>query len=476
MLRSLLVALCRFLLRIFFRRIEVVGLHRLPEEGSVLFALNHPSGLVDPLFILCLSGRRVSFLAKEPLFRMPVIGLFVRAFECLPVYRSEDGADPEKNRAMMRAASDLLARGNALALFPEGTSHSDTNLKRFRSGAARIALSARALGAEPVRIVPSALYYEKKQTFRSRAVLCLGTPIDVPKVELDDAGEAPQPFGHELTNDLRCAIEALMPTADSADILMVAERAERVLSAAVRDSPDECGDAARALLPPSDESERLTLAARMARRRRLLDEYFQLVDVAPERVHELISAILRLSDELEAIGLPVDAAPMSAHIGGRKFRLLLLGGMLAPLATIGILMHMPAYQMVRYIAFRYSGGQADVTATVKLLAGVLFFPITWSVVGCLVGASLGTASGAAAALFAAALGYITIATTEIWGSVARSFSTFKRARRAGLDWPSIVKRRTEIVREMAQLAAVSRPMRPHHSPRETAASETIPST
>src|SRR5881296_1422276 len=98
-MRSLLRALCARILRIFFRRIEVAGLERVPRTGPVIFVLNHPSGLIDPAFLVCLAPRRVSFLAKAPLFRMPIVAAFARAFEAIPVHRRQDeGTDPSKNR------------------------------------------------------------------------------------------------------------------------------------------------------------------------------------------------------------------------------------------------------------------------------------------------------------------------------------------------------------------------------------------
>jgi len=52
--------------------------------------VNHPNGLMDPLLLLCLSPRPVSFLAKSPLFTMPFVSLFVKAFDSIPVYRPQD--------------------------------------------------------------------------------------------------------------------------------------------------------------------------------------------------------------------------------------------------------------------------------------------------------------------------------------------------------------------------------------------------
>ena len=92
-MRAFLVALFRLALRIFYRRIEVVGLENIRSDRAIVFAVNHPNGLVDPLFVLCFAPRRVSFLAKAPLFGYPFIGWFVRMFESIPVFRKQDGAD-----------------------------------------------------------------------------------------------------------------------------------------------------------------------------------------------------------------------------------------------------------------------------------------------------------------------------------------------------------------------------------------------
>ena len=58
--RAVVVALLRFTLRLFFRRVESEGLERVPGDGPVMFVLNHPNSLVDPVFILCLAPRPVS--------------------------------------------------------------------------------------------------------------------------------------------------------------------------------------------------------------------------------------------------------------------------------------------------------------------------------------------------------------------------------------------------------------------------------
>lgn len=112
-------AFFRLVLRLFFRRIEIEGSERVPRQGPVIFVVNHPNALVDPLFLLCFAPRPVSFLAKAPLFRMPVIGAVVRAFGSIPVYRRQDSlSDVAKNRETFEKASALLSREEAWPSFP----------------------------------------------------------------------------------------------------------------------------------------------------------------------------------------------------------------------------------------------------------------------------------------------------------------------------------------------------------------------
>src|SRR5258705_13462693 len=111
---------------------------------------------------------------------MPVIGFFCRAFDAIPVHRRQDaGSDPSQNRETFDTARAVLARGGAIAIFPEGQSHSDPKLRPLKTGAARIAFGAAAGLAEssPIRIVPAGLFYPAKRPFRSAAPLYFWGPL-----------------------------------------------------------------------------------------------------------------------------------------------------------------------------------------------------------------------------------------------------------------------------------------------------------
>src|SRR5438105_8132671 len=116
-MRRVVTVLLRLLLNTFFKQIDIVDAERVPNDAPVIFAVNHPNGLIDPLFLLVFAPRPVSFLAKAPIFRMPVIGWFARALDSIPVYRRQDNMPTESNRATFAAARGLLARGGAIAIF-----------------------------------------------------------------------------------------------------------------------------------------------------------------------------------------------------------------------------------------------------------------------------------------------------------------------------------------------------------------------
>src|ERR1041384_3822014 len=220
MIRRLIVSLVRLALRIYFQRIELTGLEHVPLDTPVIFVLNHPNALVDPAFLLYLAPRRVSFLAKSPLFRTPVLGYFVRAMECIPVYRQQDeGEDVTRNRETFAAARSLLARGGTIGICPEGVSHDEPRLRPIKTGAARIALAAVSTGeVSDLKIVPAGLYYTSKTKFRSAVLLYFGKPLEVEPVELQE-GSIPRPAVRELSDKIEAALRDVILNAEQEEAL-----------------------------------------------------------------------------------------------------------------------------------------------------------------------------------------------------------------------------------------------------------------
>ena len=119
---------------------DIRGTEQLTEEDrGVIVAANHLSWF-DPLVVsyaLWRADRPPRFLAKEPLFRVPVIGRIIRGAGQIPVYReTKDAANA------IRDALTALANGECVAVYPEGTMTRDPELwpMSAKTGAVRMAL------------------------------------------------------------------------------------------------------------------------------------------------------------------------------------------------------------------------------------------------------------------------------------------------------------------------------------------------
>lgn len=416
-MRRVLTAVFRLLLRVFFRRIEITGLGNVPA-GPVIFAVNHPNGLVDPLFILCFAPREVSFLAKAPLFGYPVIGWFVRKFGSIPVYRKED-AVAGSNRETFRIARECLARGGGIAIFPEGTSHSDSRLREFRSGAARIALGS----GTPLAIVPAAIYYTEKQTFRSAALVSFGAPIGVEPATLDAEGEPPAEAVEALTGAIERELGEMTLQADSHEALDLVVRAERIFSADDQDP----------------------LAGELELRRRFAAGYHALKSRDPQRLARIASRITRIESELEAAGLDPERLVARRSVSLRAIAAVVV---LLPAALAGAVVHHPAYRLVAILARRFSRGADEMTATVKFLASLLLYPLTWIAVAGVaawgVGAWLAVPLLVAMPLLGYAAVYVAETLDELVGRVRAAFARHTRAQ--------LLEERRAIRREIAAIA------------------------
>ena len=123
-------------------RPTVEGLDHVPATGPVILASNHLS-FVDSVVIPCVVPRKVVFLAKSDYFNgSGVKGAVQRAWfgglGMLPVDRDDSRAA----LASLDTALEVLARGEAFGIYPEGTRSRDGRLYRGRTGVAHLALTA----------------------------------------------------------------------------------------------------------------------------------------------------------------------------------------------------------------------------------------------------------------------------------------------------------------------------------------------
>lgn len=157
----------RFLLRIFFfifYRWKVIGRENVPETGAVVLCSNHISNF-DPPIIGSAIKRKVHFLAKHELFKVPLLGPLIRHLGAFPVKRGL--ADKQ---AVVQSLK-LLRENKVLLIFPEGTRSRTGKLGKAFPGAASFALKTGAK-VVPVAIVgPYRLF--------SPVYVIFGPPVDL---------------------------------------------------------------------------------------------------------------------------------------------------------------------------------------------------------------------------------------------------------------------------------------------------------
>ena len=414
MLRSLTRGVFGVALRVFFRRVEIVGEEQVPRSGPVMFVMNHPNALIDPGILLCLAPRPVAFLAKAPLFKTPVLGFIVSAFDSIPIHRRQDEGGQVDNSQTFAAARKLLQRGQAMAIFPEGVSHNDPRLKPLKTGAARIALGT---GLADLTIVPVGISYGEKAKFRSEALLLYGEPFVWPAVALDEHGEPPAAAVQALTRRIEAALKTVTLQVDEATAVALVDRVGRIFAA-------------------SSEAP-WTLAEMLDLRRRISAGYEKLRSEDPQALAAVEAKVTRYERDLSALGMtPEHLKPADFTLWGSvryALRSAAALGLLLPLALVGTALHYPCYRLTRLLARRFSEGSEDMVATIKVLAATLFFPLTWIASGVLVGYSAGWMFGVLAGVLAPLCGAAALYFWERFvtvGAAARGLLLFATRRNA----------------------------------------------
>ena len=405
---KLILSIFGIALKLFFRRIETVNADSVPTGTGVIFVLNHPNGLVDPALVFVALPRRISFLAKSTLFRMPVISFLLKTVEALPVYRKVDaGEDVSKNQETFRAAQERLRRGGSIALFPEGVSHNSPKLLPMKTGAARIALGAVSVGIPlDLRIVPVGLYYTSKTTFRSEALLHFGEAFPVEPVELE-SGQPPRAAVKELTEKIESALREVTLNAETEAELQTAAIAEKIFAAA--------------------SEEEALLGEKLDFKKRYVGED---VDAKFEK------KLREFDAKLENLGLGPEHLSLANLDRGFVIRQAVFQTwalvMLLPLSVYGTILHFPAYQLCKLTAYLFSRhGADDIASTVKVLAGMVFFPLTWLIAAAVMYFLSGWQLALASIPFSFVAGYIALYSweegTEMsgWGMAIWRFLTQK---------------------------------------------------
>lgn len=146
---------------------RVKGLENIPETGGFILCANHMH-YRDPLFLsVRVKKRRITYMAKEELFKNPLLSRVIgeKGLGAIPVSRGNT------DLKAVRAALQVVAEGNALGIFPQGTRSRDNSPTPMLNGAGMIAVRAQA------PVIP--VYIDGPYRLFRHVDVTVGAPIDL---------------------------------------------------------------------------------------------------------------------------------------------------------------------------------------------------------------------------------------------------------------------------------------------------------
>ncbi len=170
-----------FTLKLSYRNIRYVGLDKVPQDGSVIYAPNHTNALMDALVILAMDRKPKVFVARADIFRRPLLAKIFTFLKIMPIMRIRDGFDEvKKNNQTIEKAVDVLRDKVPFCIFPEGQHQAKYSSLPLSKGIFRIAFQAQELMPDtPLYIVPVGMRYGSFFRFRSTVRVEIGDPINV---------------------------------------------------------------------------------------------------------------------------------------------------------------------------------------------------------------------------------------------------------------------------------------------------------
>ena len=376
----------RSLVSVWFREINIVDDENIPPEGGVIFIAWHPSGLIDPMLLNASLPGKISIIAKHTLFKLPVIGRLLRSAGGVPIERAQDSNDragaSARNAQMLGEVSSVVANGGRLMIFPEGTTHADSGVRKVRSGAGRILLAARreALekGLPEPQLVPIGLHYSNSQRFRERAAVVIERSMEFPPPPDLVADEEVQDQSDRAW--VAHVTEAIGTELERASLSKTSWR-ERTLIWKGR----SLAYAERARMNEG-KLEKPSYAQAVLGARRVRAGWDFMALHKPELASEIVEEAEEHFESLEHRGITpydVDARPERLSASGFMkafFSWLWAGAWMFGLISWGAMLgNIVPYKANALLVRRMKakGAAESIIGTIKILSAIVFFPLWW---------------------------------------------------------------------------------------------------
>ena len=180
---NILRAYAMFIIRNFYRRIQVAGQENIPYGSRFIITPNHQNALMDAMAILFAARkRRIVFMARADIFRKKSLQRILTYFKMLPIYRMRDGVgELQKNEEVFEHAVNVVSANVPLCLMPEGNHGDRRRLRKFVKGAFRIAFRAQEKAGDKnnVYILPAGIDFQHYQKINQDLLIIFGKPVNI---------------------------------------------------------------------------------------------------------------------------------------------------------------------------------------------------------------------------------------------------------------------------------------------------------
>ncbi len=190
-----MINVVRFIIKVIFGvfyRVELIGTSNIPKNSGALLCANH-IGELDMFFIGYKIKRLVRWMAKEQLFKIPLLSQFITWVGAFPIKRGK--ADVQA----IKTALDLIEQGHIVGMFPEGTRTRGKEKIAAKPGAAMIAIKTK------VPIIPVAV--QGKYSLFSKIKIVFGEPF---KLDVDYDQKYSNVELREISKDIMFKIYSLL--------------------------------------------------------------------------------------------------------------------------------------------------------------------------------------------------------------------------------------------------------------------------
>lgn len=352
-----------WLVVLLYEKVEVYEPPGETATGPELAVSNHFGGFADALLLIYAMDGVPRFIARDVIWKFPVVKQILNWVGAIPVHKRDDPGKRTGNDEMFASTYQALGEGDLVVIFPEGITVDDPSMATIKTGAARIALGAKADGVEGIELIPAGIHYDDKAALRSRVFVNIGHAFD-----LDRDIDAYVDEGAEVSADNRAAVrkltdeleERLHRTAPNFTDWKEARTLSAAAEVAIQNSTDENVEVSY--------SDRERLAAMLARS----------PEAAKEEVMETMHVYQR---DLDVFGIGDRA--MYAYrdrrngLLGNALFTLVVGLLLLPFAFMGLVTNIIP-MILLWLVGKLKVDPA-VFATIKPLAAVLFFGTAWGV-------------------------------------------------------------------------------------------------